>query len=191
MRFCDSPEELARALGALVPRPVAVVGVGAALCGDDGFGPAVVQALVSSPALQRFDVQSVPESFLVPIVESDCPGVLFVDAADLGAEPGRLALVPPDRLLEIDVSTHVVSLGLMAEAIRRLARERAPARLVQCALLAAQPASLQGADQMSPAVQEAVRRAAAGLTAFSQAPASGYDEAAGAFSRGGSPEPPR
>lgn len=171
LRFCESPDDLARALRAALPRPAAVVGVGSPLCGDDGFGPAVVGGLAPAAALVPFDVQGVPESFLGPIVASGCPGVLFVDTADLGAAPGRVAVVAADRLAEIDVSTHVVSLGLMAEAIRQLAREASPGREVRCALLAAQPSDLKTIDRMSRAARGAVRLAVAGLAAFARAPA--------------------
>jgi len=133
--FCDSPSSLADALRAWLaplPRrspqgeagpPLAVVGIGNALRGDDAFGPAVVAALEPCPALRLFDVQAVPESFLVPIVSSGCAGVLFVDAADLGVSPGRVALVPAEHLAEVDISTHAISLALVAEAIQGLARE--------------------------------------------------------------------
>jgi coenzyme F420 hydrogenase subunit delta len=170
IRFCDSTDGLARALRDTVPRPTAVVGVGNPLTGDDGFGPAVVAALHASRRLTAFDVRGVPESFLGPIAASGCPGVLFVDAADLGTEPGRLALVEADRLAEIDVSTHVVSLALMAEAVRRLAEERDAESDVRCALLAVQPESLTEADRLSEPVAAAVRRAAEAVEAFAAAP---------------------
>ena len=170
IRFCDADDDLARVLAETVPRPTAVVGVGNPLTGDDGFGPAVVAALGPSERLAAFDVRGVPESFLGPIAASGCPGVLFVDAADLGAEPGRLALVDADRLAEIDVSTHVVSLALMAEAVRRLAGEGGAAGEVVCALLAVQPARMTEADRLSEPVAAAVRRAARALEAFADGP---------------------
>jgi len=173
VRFFDSADDLARALLDAVPRPTAVVGVGNPLTGDDGFGPAVASALSASESLRPLDVRGVPESFLAPIAESGCPGVLFVDAADLGAQPGRLALVGTDRLAEIDVSTHVVSLALMAEAVRQLAAEGPDGREVCCALLAAQPEGLTEADCLSAPVEAAVRRAVAALEAFAAAPLAG------------------
>jgi len=168
--FCDTPADLARALAASMPRPTAVVGIGNPLCGDDGFGPAVVARLQPSAWLRLFDVQAVPESFLVPIVESGCPGVLLVDAADLGAEPGRAALVPAERLPEVDISTHAIALVVVAKAIRRLVREMR-GRSVVCALLAAQPESLDQADRLSPAVERAVRLGCEGIQAFADRPA--------------------
>ncbi|MFO8012092.1 MAG: hydrogenase maturation protease [Phycisphaerae bacterium] len=170
IRFCESTDDLARALRDAVPRPTAVVGVGNPLTGDDGFGPAVVAALRPSERITPFDVRGVPESFLGPIAASGCPGILFADAADLETDPGRLAVVDADRLAEIDVSTHVVSLALMAEAVRRMAGEGGAAGEVICALLAVQPESLAGADRLSAPVSAAVRRAARALDAFAAAP---------------------
>jgi len=165
--FCDGPEELARALSDLLPLPAAVVGVGNALRGDDGFGPAVAAALGPSPALRRFDVQAVPESYLGPIVKSGCPAVLFVDAADLGAAPGRVALVPAEAIAEVDVSTHGIALALTAEAIRSIAREMRGVEVV-CALVAAQPADLDTPDRLSPEAEAAVGLARAGIEAFAR-----------------------
>jgi len=172
LEFCDTAAALADVLHESVPRPTAVVGVGNPLVGDDGFGPAVVAGLESGKVLHPFDVRGVPESFLGPIVASGCPGVLFVDAADLGAEPGRTAVVGADRLAEIDVSTHVVSLGLMADAICRLAAEEADGRDVCCALLAVQPEGFDAPDCLSAPVAAAVQRAVAALNAFADAPSS-------------------
>jgi len=164
--FCDSSAALASRLREHVPQPTAVVGVGNALRGDDGFGPAVVAALEPSDRLFLFNVHAVPESFLVPMVNSGCAGVLFVDAADLGAEPGRVALVPAEHLGEVDVSTHAISLALVAEAIRDLARRESGRRVV-CALVGAQPSDLRTADRLSPAVRRAVCLTVDGIRAFS------------------------
>jgi len=159
--FCGRPADLATALLALVPCPAAVVGIGNPLRGDDGFGPAVVAALRPSAGLYLFDVQAVPESFLVPIVESGCRG--------LRAEPGRVALVPARAIREVDISTHAIALCLVAEAICGLAREIHGAEPV-CALVAAQPAALEKADALSPAVEGAVRLAGDGIRLFARRP---------------------
>ena len=166
--FFDSPSFLADALRARFTPPVALVGVGNALRGDDGFGPAVVASLRGTAGLALFDVQAVPESFLVPIVSSGASSVLFVDAADLGADPGRVALVPAERLAEVDVSTHAISLSLIAEAIQGLARGQT-GRDLPCALLAVQPADLSTPDRLSPAVSAAVRLASDALRLFARA----------------------
>lgn len=164
--FCDSASSLADALRDSLGPPLAVVGIGNALRGDDAFGPAVVAALEPYPALRLFDVQAVPESFLVPIASCGASAVLFVDAADLGAAPGRVAFVEADRLAEVDISTHAISLSLVAEAIRGLARERT-GRDLSCALVGAQPADLTTADRLSPAMESAVQLAADALRTFS------------------------
>lgn len=163
--FCDGAADLTRALAALLPYPLAVVGIGNPLRGDDGFGPAVISALRPSDRLHLFDVQGVPESFLVPIVESGCGGVLFVDAADLGAEAGRVAVVPAGRLSEVTPSTHAVALSLVAEAVAGMARESRGCEVV-CVLVGAQPSAMDEADRLSPAIEQAVRRVSEGIQAL-------------------------
>ena len=165
--FCDRPEDLAQILTACLPRPAAIVGIGNPLRGDDGFGPAVVSALRPSPALRVFNVQEVPESFLVPIAASGCPGILFVDAAELKAAPGRVALAAAEDIPQVHVSTHAVALSVAAAAIRGLARETSGSDVV-CALLAAQPADLQKIDGLSPAVVRAVQLARDGIEAYAR-----------------------
>jgi len=165
-RFFDSAASLADALRASFAPPVAIVGVGNALRGDDAFGPAVIAALQPSDRLRLFDVQAVPESFLVPIASSGASAVLFVDVADLGSEPGRVALLGADRLAEVDVSTHAISLSVVAEAIQGLAHDRPGRRDMPCALLAAQPADLATPDRLSPPMIAAVQLAAEALRAF-------------------------
>jgi len=163
--FCDTAADVARALRDRLPRPLAVVGIGNPLRGDDGFGPAVVGTLGPSPAWRLFDAQTAPESFLGPVAASGCPGVLFVDAADLGAAPGRVALVPAEALAEVDASTHALSLGLLAEALRGLGGSPGGGERT-CALLAVQPAALGDPYRLSPLVERAVALAAEGLAAF-------------------------
>ena len=167
--FCETPDALADALRARFGPPLAVVGIGNALRGDDAFGPAVVAALQPYPALRLFDVQAVPESFLVPIATSGASAVLFVDAADLGAEPGRVALVPAEHLAEVDVSTHAISLSLVAEAIQGLARGQS-GRHLSCALLGAQPADLKSADRLTAPMVSAVRLVAEAVRMFAACP---------------------
>ena len=164
--FCDTPDALADALRTRFRPPIAVVGVGNALRGDDAFGPAVVAALEPCPGLRLFDVQAVPESFLVPIASCGASAVLFVDAADLGAAPGRVAFVPADRLAEVDVSTHAISLSVVAEALQALAHDRPGRRDLPCALLAAQPADLATPDRLSAPMIAAVQLAAESLRMF-------------------------
>ncbi len=84
-----------------------VVGVGSRMRGDDMVGPYVIDLLKerlgqgSSPSdfeLDLIDADVMPESFSRPIRESGADVVYFVDAVDMGLEPGELRMVPPDLI---------------------------------------------------------------------------------------------
>lgn len=95
---------------------LAVVCVGNSLRGDDGFGPAVA-ARVESDSV--FDAGSVPENVLPKVERLRPEVVLFVDAADFGAEPGALRLLSPEELAQGDFSTHSAPLSVATEYLRQ------------------------------------------------------------------------
>ncbi len=76
-----------------------------------------------------------------------------------------MTLVPAACLAEIDVSTHAISLAVVAEAIGRLAIE-VTGQDMAFALLAAQTASLDEADRLTPEAEAAVALAVEGLRAY-------------------------
>lgn len=103
-----------------VPR-VAVVGVGQALCGDDGAGPAVIARLISSMSedenLLLLDCGHAPENCLGQIIGFKPDHVVYVDAVRSGATPGEIRWFELDKAVEIGGSTHTLSLGVLSEFI--------------------------------------------------------------------------
>jgi len=134
--------------------PLAVVGVGNPMKGDDGFGPAVVAALPEIEGVACFDAGMAPENWLAPIARSAPASILLLDAADMGEPPGTLRLLAPGELDAVATSTHGLPLGFFLGLLA--GRCDAPARV-----LAAQPASLALGAPVSEPVQAAIRRAAA------------------------------
>ena len=74
---------------------ILVLGLGNALCGDDGFGPAVIARLEGEPAddppLRLLDGGTLGLILVAAMAESDA--LIVIDAAATGAPPGRLATV--------------------------------------------------------------------------------------------------
>jgi len=95
---------------------VAAVCVGNSMRGDDGFGPAVAARAESDWV---FDAGSVPENVLPKVERLRPEVVLFVDAADFGAEPGALRLLSPEELAQGDFSTHSAPLSVATEYLRQ------------------------------------------------------------------------
>lgn len=101
-----SAEHLAEHLGEVVLPSTVIVCVGNDLCGDDGAGPAVAAALAGALPWHVLDTQTVPESFLMKIVDRKPESVVLIDALDFAAPPGTVDLVDADRIGGQGPSTH-------------------------------------------------------------------------------------
>ena len=92
-----------------------VVGVGNRDCGDDGFGPVVIDLLRGRINIPIIDAGLSPENYLGRIAAWVPKKVLFLDAADLGRSPGSLALSGMEALVCAGAGTHAASLALAAQ----------------------------------------------------------------------------
>ena len=145
-------EEFSEALAPLLERRWLLVGVGNVLRGDDGFGPFLARAL-DERGLPALDGGPAPENLTGPILRAAPEVLLLADAADFGAEPGALRLVDPAELDTGSGSTHDPGFDLLLDYLGRN-------REMEVALIAAQPATLEFGAVMSPAVEDALDRAA-------------------------------
>ncbi len=95
---------------ALSGRRVVILGVGNSLRGDDGFGPLLAARLAGRLSCPVLDCGSVPENFTGKILALSPEVVLVLDAAELGAPPGELRLVPGTDAAGSGFSTHAAGL---------------------------------------------------------------------------------
>jgi len=84
----------------------AIVCIGNELCGDDAAGPAIAKRLAGKVPWDVHDAQTVPESFLMKIVDRRPDTVLLIDALDFGAAPGAIELFDAGQLGGQGPSTH-------------------------------------------------------------------------------------
>jgi hydrogenase 3 maturation protease len=128
---------------------VAIVCVGDAAHGDDGAGPLFVDLL------ERFGVENVIDGGSSPELETwrvrhIAPNtVLFVDAVDLGVEPGDAALLAAADLRATGYDTHRAPLRLTMQYLEMELDCR-------CYLLAVQPSVVSSGAVMSDAVRSSV-----------------------------------
>jgi hydrogenase 3 maturation protease len=108
------PEELAKRLSGRV----AVVGVGNPLRGDDAAGCLLAQRLRGSPGLQVIEAEEVPESYIGDIVAARPDTVAFVDATDLGASAGAIAVLDQRDVALFAPTTHRLPLSLVMDVVR-------------------------------------------------------------------------
>lgn len=151
-----------------------IAGMGNVLCGDDGFGIAVADALAAralSPQVRVIEVGT-GGIHLVQELMDGYDALVIVDAVDRGAAPGTLFVLapeipvleslPPDEAQGIVAATHhtvPTRVLLLARALGVL-----PARVV---IVGCQPQDVDElAMQMSPPVRQAVAAAVARVEAI-------------------------
>src|SRR5512138_1158014 len=100
---------------------VAVVGVGDDLDPVDrpGIDAARVIARERIDGVAVFCAGTVPESVTGPLRKFRPGHVIFLDAADMGARPGTLAVIGPVQISGSLVSTHVLPLSVVMEYVRQ------------------------------------------------------------------------
>ncbi|MBN1538974.1 MAG: hydrogenase maturation protease [Candidatus Thermoplasmatota archaeon] len=91
----------------MIRTKVLVVGVGSRMRGDDMAGPFTIDLLKEKLGsgevpdgfeLELIDADVMPENFTKPMRESGADLILFIDAVDMGLEPGALRIVPRELI---------------------------------------------------------------------------------------------
>lgn len=177
MRLHSSRHEAdAPGLSPLVPeRRVLVAGVGNVLRGDDGFGPAVIQALETGgglPAGVRTVEFGIGGIGLVQELLDGYDALVVVDAVDRKGPPGSLYILEPDvppiesvpslERYELLTDLHQAVPGKALIMARALGALPPLVRIIGC-----QPAEMEGfSTDLSPAVQQSVPAAVEAIRCF-------------------------
>jgi hydrogenase 3 maturation protease len=129
---------------------IAVMGIGNTMRGDDGIGTHVVNSLQLdslSPDVGLFACETTPENFLGPVNEFQPNTILMIDAAELGEPPGSARLVDVREIDDSGLTTHTMSLQLLATMLES-------ATNAKVTLLAVQPKQREFGAEVSPEVSE-------------------------------------
>lgn len=94
-----------------------ILTVGNTLRSDDGLGPFIASKLETGENLTIVDAGSNPENVIDDIIELKPKNILIIDAADFKAEPGVVRLIDKDDIPETTLSTHTISLKVIAEIL--------------------------------------------------------------------------
>lgn len=145
----------------LAGRRFGVVGVGNALKGDDGAGPAVAAALAGAP-FPVVDATEVPENYGGWVSKRGLEAVVFVDAVAFGGAPGEWRVVAIEELMRSASNTHRLSLHFTIQYLREVWGGEA-------ILVGIEPKSMKLGEGLSPEVDAAVKNIASALLAASAA----------------------
>ena len=88
---------------------IAIVGLGNVYKGDDGAGIAFISQLKEYDLPEHISIFEAGRNLLgiMPDIAEAAPlSILFVDAANLGLEPGEARLIAQENILEAGISTH-------------------------------------------------------------------------------------
>lgn len=100
---------------------VAVVGVGDELNVHDRLGILAAREIegLHLENLRVFYAGTVPETVTGPIRRFKPDAIVLVDAADMGARPGSVALLQPDEIRASLLSTHALPLSVVMEFLTK------------------------------------------------------------------------
>lgn len=135
---------------------VVVAGIGNPIRSDDFIGVKIVQNLQGkvSQKVYLIECETVPESFLQPIVEFNPTHVLLIDAAILGLTPGETRLIDPQQITDFPaISTHMLPLRIFCEYITTATKAK-------IALLLIEPKKVEFGEGLTPEVQAAAEKIA-------------------------------
>ena len=133
---------------------VVVAGIGNPIRTDDFVGVKIVQDLEGkvSEKIHLLECETVPESYLEPIIEFNPTHVLLIDAAFLGLKPGAARLIDPERIADFPaVTTHMLPLRIFCEYITKMTGAK-------IALLLIEPKNAEFGEGLTPEVQAAAER---------------------------------
>ncbi len=149
---CSVQEELEKWL--TDAKRVVVAGIGNPIRTDDFVGVKIIQNLQGKVPenVYLIECETVPESFLQPIVEFNPTHVLLIDAAIIGLKPGETRLIDPEQVTAFPaISTHILPLRIFCEYITA-------ATNAKIALLLVEPENVEFGEGLTPQVQDAAEK---------------------------------
>ncbi len=134
-------------------RKVVIAGIGNPIRNDDFVGVKIVQELKNKVPheVQLYECETVPESYLEPIIELNPTHVLLIDAAILGLKPGASRLIKPEQVMNFSpITSHTLPLRIFCEFIKKTTESK-------IALLLIEPKNTDFGEKITPEVQKAAK----------------------------------
>lgn len=125
-----------------------ILTVGNTLRRDDGLGPFIASNLGSSDGLAVINAGSNPENVIEDIIKLSPKSILIIDAADFGQKPGTVRLVDKENIPETSLSTHTISLRVIAAILAQDTK-------AQIRFLGVQVKSIELGEEMCDEVRKA------------------------------------
>ena len=130
---------------------VCLMGLGNIDYGDDGLGVRMAERLVATGIPNVIVAGNMPERFIDSAISDAFDHLIFLDAVEFGAAPGSVVFLDAEEMANRfpQISTHKISLGLMAKLVEENGRTKAH-------LLGVQPDSLKSSAEISTVARETI-----------------------------------
>ena len=135
-------------------KKVVIAGIGNPIRNDDYIGVKIVHELRNKipSRVHVYECETVPESFLEPIIEFNPSHVLLIDAAMLGLKPWSIRLINPEQIINFSpITSHTLPLRVFCEFIKKTTESK-------IALLLIEPKNTDFGEKISPEVQKAAEK---------------------------------
>ncbi len=133
---------------------VVIAGIGNPLRKDDFVGTKIVKDLYGkvSKRVYLIECETVPESFIEPIIEFNPTHILVVDAAALDLDPGSSKLINPDQIAnQPAISTHALPLQIFCRFLAKTTDAKV-------AILAIQPEDATFGEGLTSQVEKTAKQ---------------------------------
>lgn len=136
---------------------IIILCIGNDMRGDDAAGPIVAEKLEHEilscpdkyPDIRVVNAATVPENY-TGLIRSESPShIIFVDAVEMGQDPGSLRLVYEDEIANYSISTHAMPLSFMIKYLKSFSD-------AEVILVGIQPKSLEMFEGVSDELKDGI-----------------------------------
>ena len=124
-----------------------IITIGNPLRSDDGIGPYIASCLHDIEGLKIIDAGYTPENCIDEVVVLKPKRIIIIDAADFEGTAGEARLVSKEHIPETSLSTHMISLKVIAGLLEEDTK-------AQIKFLGIQPVTVEFKEGISDKVKE-------------------------------------
>jgi hydrogenase 3 maturation protease len=123
---------------------IVLLGIGNSLHSDDGAGPYLASLLSKKPGIISFDCGTAPENFTGNVRRLAPDLLIIADAAEMGLPPGSVRIIPPEKIHDTAVGTHMLPLYHLVDFLAGVSQK--------IIIIGIQPESLAFGETLSDSV---------------------------------------
>ncbi|MEM3506285.1 MAG: hydrogenase maturation peptidase HycI [Candidatus Bathyarchaeia archaeon] len=114
-------------------KKIVIAGIGNSMRKDDAIGIEIVKKLAGKTPSHVYllECENVPENFIGAIERINPTHILLIDSGQLNASPGSFALISPEQIGGISISTHTLPLSIFIKYIKQTINAKVIALVIQ------------------------------------------------------------